>query len=93
MMNLESFLASKPLFYNVIDYERFPKAYLSVAPLLRIPKIIHIVGTNGKGSTGRFLATALHRLGKKTGHYTSPHIMQFNERIWIDGEDIANADL
>jgi dihydrofolate synthase/folylpolyglutamate synthase len=93
MMDLESFLASKPLFYDVIDYERFPKAYLSVAPLLRIPKIIHIVGTNGKGSTGRFLATALHRLGKKTGHYTSPHIMQFNERIWIDGKDIANADL
>lgn len=92
-MDLESFLASKPLFYNVIDYERFPKAYLSVAPLLHIPKIIHIVGTNGKGSTGRFLATALHRLGKKTGHYTSPHIMQFNERIWINGEDIANADL
>ena len=93
MINLESFLASKPLFYNVIDYERFPKAYLSVAPLLRLPKIIHIVGTNGKGSTGRFLATALHRAGKTTGHYTSPHILKFNERIWIDGADITNMDL
>ena len=92
-MDLESFLASKPLFYDVIDYERFPKAYGKIAPLLHLPKIIHIVGTNGKGSTGRFLATALHRLGKKTGHYTSPHIMQFNERIWIDGENIADTGL
>lgn len=93
MINLESFLASKPLFYDVIDYERFPKAYLSVAPLLRLPKIIHVVGTNGKGSTGRFLATALSRSGKATGHYTSPHILKFNERIWIDGADISDTDL
>ncbi|MDD5211836.1 MAG: bifunctional folylpolyglutamate synthase/dihydrofolate synthase, partial [Sulfuricurvum sp.] len=39
------------------------------------------------------LATALSRLGKTTGHYTSPHILQFNERIWIDGADSTNADL
>lgn len=93
MMSLEAFLTQKPLFYDVIDYERFPKAYGSVAHLLPKPKIIHIVGTNGKGTTGRFLATALHRLGKKTGHYTSPHILHFNERIWRDGEDIDNVDL
>lgn len=93
MMNLEAFLAQKPLFYDVIDYERFPKAFASVAHLLHMPKIIHVVGTNGKGSTGRFLATALSRLGKTTGHYTSPHILQFNERIWIDGVNIANSDL
>jgi len=93
MMSLETFLAQKPLFYDVIDYGRFPKAYASVAHLLHQPKIIHIVGTNGKGSTGRFLATALSRLGKRPGHYTSPHILQFNERIWIDGTDITNADL
>lgn len=92
-MNLETFLANKPLFYDVIDYERFPKAYESLRNLLILPKIIHLVGTNGKGSTGRFLATALHRAGKKTGHYTSPHIRAFNERIWIDGRDIGNAEL
>lgn len=92
-MDLESFLASKPLFYDVIDYERFPKAYLNIAPLFHLPKIIHIVGTNGKGSTGRFLATALSRAGKCTGHYTSPHILKFNERIWIDGADITDRDL
>lgn len=93
MMDLESFLASKPLFYDVIDYKRFPKAYGEVAHLLHHPKIIHLVGTNGKGSTGRFLVTALSRAGKKTGHYTSPHIVHFNERIWIDGTEITNSDL
>ncbi len=92
-MNLETFLAQKPLFYDAIDYERFPKAYKSLRNLLVLPKIIHVVGTNGKGSTGRFLATALHRAGKKTGHYTSPHIRAFHERIWIDGRDIGNAEL
>lgn len=92
-MDLESFLASKPLFYDVIDYERFPKAYRKIAHLLHFPKIIHIVGTNGKGSTGRFLATALSRTGKATGHYTSPHILKFNERIWIDGTDISDTAL
>ena len=92
-MDLKSFLASKPLFYDVIDYDRFPRAYANTASLLCRPKIIHIVGTNGKGSTGRFLATALSRAGKKTGHYTSPHILHFNERIWMDGEDIDNVRL
>ena len=77
-MILNDFLALKPLFYDVIDYERFPKAYRQIASLLPKPKLIHLVGTNGKGSTGRFLATALFRAGKKTGHYTSPHILRFN---------------
>lgn len=92
-MKLSDFLEAKPLFYDVIDVERFPKAYLTITHLLSIPKIIHLVGTNGKGSTGRFLATALHRAGKKTGHYTSPHILRFNERIWIEGSEVSDVVL
>jgi len=92
-MTLNNFLAQKPLFYDVIDYERFPKAYRVIAQLLPKPKLIHLVGTNGKGSTGRFLATALYRAGKKTGHYTSPHILRFNERIWMDGAEISDQKL
>lgn len=92
-MKLSDFLSRKPLFYDVIDYERFPKAYQAVAHLLPSPKIIHLVGTNGKGSTGRFLATALSRAGKKVGHYTSPHILRFNERIWVDGSEINEEAL
>jgi len=92
-MKLSDFLFLKPLFYDVIDVERFPKAYQVVAHLLPSPKIIHLVGTNGKGSTGRFLATALSRAGKKVGHYTSPHIIRFNERIWLNGSEISDEAL
>ncbi len=92
-MNLDDFLSAKPLFYDRIDYDRFPKAYRGVEGALPTPKIIHLVGTNGKGSTGRFLATALNRAGKRVGHYTSPHILRFNERIWIDGEDVSDETL
>jgi dihydrofolate synthase / folylpolyglutamate synthase len=92
-MKLNDFLSSKPLFYDVIDYERFPRAYREIQHLFSNPKIIHLVGTNGKGSTGRFLATALNRAGKRVGHYTSPHILRFNERIWLDGSDVNDEEL
>ncbi|WP_200763466.1 bifunctional folylpolyglutamate synthase/dihydrofolate synthase [Nitrosophilus alvini] len=93
MKNLQDFLAQKPLYYKKIDLTRMPKAYESVKDILVIPKIIHIVGTNGKGSTGRFLAHMLHKKGFKTGHYTSPHIVRFNERIWLEGKDVSDETL
>jgi len=91
--DLFAFLEAKPLFYDEIDYDRMPRIYDRVQNKLPKPKIIHLVGTNGKGTTGRFLAFALYRLGFKTGHYTSPHILRFNERIWIDGDDVDDASL
>jgi dihydrofolate synthase / folylpolyglutamate synthase len=90
---LQEFLESKPLYYTEIDYTRMPRAYSSIKEKLKLPKIIHIVGTNGKGTTGRFLATALIRRGYKTLHYTSPHILEFNERIWINGTNISDQKL
>jgi dihydrofolate synthase/folylpolyglutamate synthase len=93
LIKLEQFLNKKPLFYKKIDYDRFPKVYNRIRNKLKLPKIIHIVGTNGKGTTGRFLATALKNANYKTGHYTSPHILKFNERIWIDGDDIDDISL
>lgn len=89
-MQLDEFLAQKPLFYDVIDYTRMPKAYASIQNYLKIPKIIHLVGTNGKGTTGRFLAQMLLVQGLHVGHYTSPHIERFNERIWCDGKNVAD---
>ncbi len=89
-MSLNDFLEKKPLYYSEIDYTRMPRAYASIKDKLVIPRIIHIVGTNGKGTTGRFIANALLALGKSTGHYTSPHIHDFNERIWLNGK---NADM
>jgi dihydrofolate synthase / folylpolyglutamate synthase len=54
---------------------------------------IHIAGTNGKGSTASMLAAMFTAAGYKTGLYTSPHLIQFNERIRINGKPISSRDL
>ncbi|WP_457560324.1 bifunctional folylpolyglutamate synthase/dihydrofolate synthase [Caminibacter sp.] len=92
-MSVFEFLESKPLFYKEIDYERMPRAYNLIAEKLNLSPVIHIVGTNGKGSTGRFLAHTLFKRGYSVGHYTSPHILRFNERIWINGSEISYEKL
>ena len=55
------------------------------------PKVITVAGTNGKGSTVKTLETVLRASGYSTGAYTSPHILRFNERIRLEGEDVADA--
>ena len=90
---LESYLNEKPIFYAEIDYDRFPRIYEKIKHNFKLPKIIHIIGTNGKGTTGRFLASALYSLGFNTGHYTSPHILKFNERIWLNGKNASSEIL
>lgn len=89
-MKLEYFLENKPLFYKEINRARMPNAFKFVQDAFKIPKIIHIIGTNGKGSTGRFLAQMLAR-GHSVGHYTSPHIFEFRERFWMNGA-VASVD-
>lgn len=59
----------------------------------RALKFVHIAGTNGKGSTAAMLASVLTRAGYRTGLYTSPYILRFNERIQIDGIQIPDAAL
>jgi len=92
-ISVKEFLNKKPLFYKKIDLKRMPNAYNLIKDKLNLPPVIHIVGTNGKGSTGRFLAHTLYKKGFKVGHYTSPHILKFNERIWINGSDIDDISL
>ena len=55
--------------------------------------IVHVGGTNGKGSTSAMLESMARAAGKKTGLYTSPHLARFAERIRIDGEPIADETL
>ena len=50
---------------------------------------IHIAGTNGKGSTSHIIAAALQEMGYKVGLYTSPHLLDFSERIRLNGQMIA----
>ncbi|WP_457743236.1 bifunctional folylpolyglutamate synthase/dihydrofolate synthase [Sulfurimonas sp.] len=88
---LNEFLENKPLYYDKIDYTRMPRVYESIKKSFNLPKIIHIIGTNGKGTTGRFLASALCSKGFNVGHYTSPHILIFNERIWLNGFNVTES--
>jgi dihydrofolate synthase/folylpolyglutamate synthase len=56
-------------------------------------KSIHVAGTNGKGSTSHMLAAVLQKAGYKTGLYTSPHLLDFRERIKINGEMISQEEV
>jgi dihydrofolate synthase / folylpolyglutamate synthase len=56
-------------------------------------KIIHIAGTNGKGSVAASLAAILARTGCKVGLYTSPHLVRFNERIVINHTPISDGEV
>ncbi|MDR1834256.1 MAG: bifunctional folylpolyglutamate synthase/dihydrofolate synthase [Fusobacteriaceae bacterium] len=56
-------------------------------------KIIHVAGTNGKGSVTAAIANCLQAAGYHTGRYISPHILRFNERISLDGRDIGDEEI
>lgn len=61
-------------------------------PHQQVP-IIHVAGTNGKGSVCAYLSSILTQAGYRVGRYTSPHLIDWNERICIDGQPIASVDL
>ena len=61
-------------------------------PEQQVP-IIHVAGTNGKGSVCAYLSSVLTQAGYRVGRYTSPHLVSWCERISLNGEPIAAADL
>ena len=61
-------------------------------PQLSFP-CIHIAGTNGKGSTSHMLASVFQAAGKKVGLYTSPHYVDFRERIKINGAMMSEKEV
>lgn len=56
-------------------------------------KVIHVAGTNGKGSTSHTLAAVLQAAGYKVGLYTSPHLIDFRERMRVDGSVIPQKEV
>ena len=62
-------------------------------PQDRLPPVLHVAGTNGKGSTCAFLRAALEAAGHTVHAFTSPHLVRFNERIRVAGRLIEDADL
>jgi len=62
-------------------------------PHLKLPRTIHIAGTNGKGSTLAFLQAMLEAAGHKVHKYITPHLVDFNERITLSGRQISDDEL
>ena len=92
-------------YHNIVNYiEEIPKFTVKNPPehtkeLLRrlgnpqdSIKVIHVAGTNGKGSTCAYLASMLSAGGYKTGLFTSPHLVKINDRFRIDGEIMSDED-
>ncbi len=62
-------------------------------PHLALPPVVHVAGTNGKGSVIAFMQAALAQAGYRVHAYTSPHLLRFHERIVLDGQAIADDRL
>jgi dihydrofolate synthase/folylpolyglutamate synthase len=62
-------------------------------PERRLPPVIHVAGTNGKGSTCAFVRAMAEAAGQRVHVYTSPHLVRFNERIRIAGELVSDEAL
>ena len=70
-----------------LDLEAMSAAYSRLGFPLRNTPVVLVGGTNGKGSTGGMIACLLNNCGFKVGHYTSPHILAFEERIRVSGSE------
>lgn len=62
-------------------------------PERRLPPVIHVAGTNGKGSVTAYLSAMLQAAGRRVHVYTSPHLVRFNERIALAGQDGATSPI
>ena len=56
-------------------------------------KVVHVGGTNGKGSTVTYIRSILNETGKQVGTFTSPYIEEFNERISVNGKPISDEEI
>lgn len=92
--SLRACLESKGAEYAEFDKERMPRIFATLRASFKFSShIIHILGTNGKGSTGRFIALGLLGQGHSVLHFSSPHLHCFNERFYKNGRIVSDAEL
>ena len=80
-------------FGSILGLERMTKLLELLGNPQEQLKVIHVAGTNGKGSVCRYLYSVLQENGYRTGLYTSPFLEVFNERIELDGKYISDEEL
>lgn len=79
---------------DILGLERITRLLDRVGnPQLALPPVLHVAGTNGKGSTCAFLRAAIEAAGMRAHVYSSPHLVRFNERIRLAGALIPDAML
>ena len=89
-----AYMDSKSAEYAPFDTTRAKRIYTKLKDIIHITSCnIHIIGTNGKGSTGRFIAQSIWECGFSVLHFTSPHLFSFNERFYKNGLIISNDEL
>lgn len=76
-----------------LGLERIRRVYRDLPQLTEKTKVVTVAGTNGKGSSVAALQAASLALGKSVVAFTSPHLLQYNERIHINGQPVADRDL
>ena len=91
---VEIYMRQKGIEYRTIDKSRAGRIYTELKTHIAPPKrVIQVLGTNGKGSTGRFIAQILAQSGFKILHFTSPHIFSFNERFYDNDGIVSDENL
>ncbi|MEO0840226.1 MAG: folylpolyglutamate synthase/dihydrofolate synthase family protein [Cyanobacteria bacterium J06643_5] len=92
-MNIDSLLQPRKRFGVHLGLERIQKLLANLGnPHYQVP-IIHVAGTNGKGSVCAYLSSVLTEAGYRTGRYTSPHLIDWTERICLNEQQISSEEL
>lgn len=86
------FVESSSIVRERYGFEKLQQALHLLGDPHHHTEFVHIAGTNGKGSTAAMTASVLQMAGYRTGLYTSPHLMRYNERMQIDGVPISDED-
>jgi dihydrofolate synthase/folylpolyglutamate synthase len=92
-MDIDSLLQSRKRFGVHLGLERIEKLLANLGNPHRQVLIIHVAGTNGKGSVCAYLSSVLTQAGYRTGRYTSPHLIDWTERICLNERQISSEEL
>lgn len=89
----ERFILSREFFGLKLGLNNITEFLESIGNPQHRFRTVHVAGTNGKGSTSAMLESILRTSGYRTGLYTSPHLVDFRERIQVEGKKIPRRSI